>query len=334
MADRSNARSVVKKITITALVGVLSFPLTDLLFGSLPAQIAMAAGFGSVVLLIQFLVDFEKRLGKVEAEQVKSVADIRSVVYDGFAKVNDATRLFAQVEAAGVQPPAVTTLVRHAAGISPDAHPLVCAFAQQEIDRVSRFLRELTDEHADCEGEDKDWLLELTGCASESIDAISLPEVDAAGATFHNFWQSELGRRYMEVQRKAVLRGVQVRRVFVTEQDSMANDVTLQRICAMQAALGIEVRVLNPSAFPRAVRGSLFDFILFDNTLSYEVTTAAHVEKGESPMILSTHLQLRKDKVRARMEQYRNIWSLATPWSEDPARQTPPVPHGQPGPEG
>jgi hypothetical protein len=316
LGDNANARSVLRKIVITTIIGAISFPFTQLLFSSLAGQVITAAAFGSIVLLIQFLVDFEKRLAKVESRMIDSVAEMRAVVERGFARVNDATQLMAGVETAGLQTVAVTQLMQHAAGISAEAPLLVCAFAQREVDRVSEFLRQLGDEEANYEGEDQDWLLGLTRCAEHSIDAISLPEVDAAGNSFLNFWDSHLGRHYLDLQRDAIRRGVRIRRIFVTERDELDKDPVLRRICRTQAELGIEVRLLYPSAVPRVFRGSLFDFILFDNTLSYEATPAAHVELGETPMILNTRLILRSVRVDERIERYQSIWDSATPWDD------------------
>lgn len=324
LSDSANVRSVLRKIIITIFVGLIAFPFTQLLFSTLSAQVVTGAAFSGVVLLVQFLSDFEKRLARVEAQQIRSVAEIRAVVEQGFSKVNDATQLFAQVETAGLKTVAVTQLVQHAGQISPEAPRLVCNFAQIEIDRVSAFLRELTEQEATYDGEDQDWLLGLTRSAAESIDAISLPEVDAAAHSFHSFWESPLGRHYLDVQREAVRRGVRVRRVFVTEHDDVSSDAMLQRICRIQTELGIEVRLLYPSAVPRELRGSLFDFILFDNTLSYEVTPAAHVEHGETPMILNTRLVLRRVRVEERIARYRSIWASAEPWLDtDPVDVVP-----------
>lgn len=328
MVDRDSARSVARKITVTTILGGVSFPITDMIFSELGQQLAMAVGVGAVVLLIQFLIDFEKRLLRVERTQVKSVTEIQGVVDKGFAKVNDATRLFSQVEAAGFQAVAVTKLVQHAAAINPGVPSLVCAFAQSEIDRVSEFLRELADLQATYDGEDREWLLGLTRSAMSSINAISIPEVDSAGNAFHSFWESDLGRRYLDLQREAVERRIRVRRVFVTERDEIACDPALQRMCRIQADLGIDVRLLFPSAIPHAISTSLFDFILFDNTLSYEVDPAPHVKEGRNPTILHTRLILRGDKVKERIDRYKNIWESAVPWSEEEPREVQPVSSG------
>jgi hypothetical protein len=306
--------SPVTKIAVTTIVAVISFPVTDMIFSEFDQQFAMVIGVGAVVLVVQFLIDFEKRLLKVEKDQVTSAKQVAQVVNKGFAKINDANRLFSQVEAAGSQAVVVSKLVRHAAAINPGAPSLVRVLAQAEVNRISEFLRELADLQVTYEGEDREWLLGLTRSAMSGIDAIGVPEVDAAGNVFHSFWESELGRRYLDLQREAVRRRVRVRRVFVTDRDASAGNPTLQRMCRTHEDAGIDVRLLYPSAIPHAIRTSLCDFVLFDNSLSYEVAPAAHIEEGDNPVILHTRLVLRGDKVQDRIERYRNLWESAVPW--------------------
>jgi hypothetical protein len=300
---------------MTLLLGAISFPFTQLLFSDLVGQIAAAAVFGSVALIVQFLIEFERRLAGVEDALGVAVNQIRETVRQGFARVNDATELVARMETGGVQTVALTNLVRHAAGISPHAPPLVRDFVQLEVDRVSELLRGLTMNEATYDGEDQDWLLNLTRCVETTIDAISIPEVDAAGNTYYGFWQSHLARRYLDTQRAAISRGVRIRRVFITERDDMANDAVLHDICQYQADSGIEVRLLYPSTTPPELRGQITDFILFDGRVCYETTPAPHVYRGEVPMILSNRLELRDDRLADRIARYRAVWESASPWS-------------------
>ena len=67
---------------------------------------------------------------------------------------------------------------------------------------------------------------------------------------------------------------------------------------------------------PGVFRGSLDDFIVFDNSVSYEVTPAAHIEFGKTPMIVKTQLIWRHDRVAERIEDFRKIWSLSVPWPD------------------
>jgi len=315
LGEPGNTRSVLRKISMTLLMGAISFPFTQLLFTDLAGQIAAAAVFGSVALIVQFLIEFERRLARVEDGLDAAVDQIRETVRQGFARVNDATELVARMETAGVHTVAVTNLVRHATGISPHAPPLVRDFVQLEVDRVSELLRGLTVNEATYDGEDQDWLLNLTRCVENTIDAISIPEVDATGNTYDGFWQSHLGRRYLDAQRAAISRGVRIRRVFITEGDDMTNDTVLHDICQYQVDSGIEVRLLYPSAVPPEIRGQITDFILFDDKLCYETIPAPHVYRGEVPMILSNRLELRDDRLSERIARYEIIWESASPWS-------------------
>jgi hypothetical protein len=316
LEEPGKARSVLRKIGVTLLMGAISFPFTQLLFTDLAGQISAAAVFGSVALIVQFLMEFERRLASVESGFQAAVDQIRETVRQGFAGINDATALVARMETAGVRSVAVTNLVQHAAGISPQAPALVRDFVQLEVDRVSELLRGLSVNEATYDGEDQDWLLNLTRCVENTIDAISIPEVDAAGNTYYGFWQSHLGRRYLDTQRAAISRGVHVRRVFVTEHEDMASDTALHDICQYQVDSGIDVRLLYPSAVPPELRGQITDFILFDDKLCYETTPAPHVYRGEVPMILSNRLELRDERLTERVSRYKTIWESACPWSE------------------
>jgi hypothetical protein len=310
-----NQHSVLRKIVVTTVTGALSFPLTNLLFSSPTAQLTMAAGVGGLILMIQFLIDFERRLAAVEGRQLAQVAEIRQAVQQGFTKVNAATKLFSAVETAGLKTDNITRLVEKAVAIGPHAPPLLTTFIQTEMERLAQFLHELGDQEATYDGEDRDWLLALTRSAKTSIDAISLPAVDAGGQVFQGgFWGSDLGHRYLSAQREAVHHKVCVRRIFIIERPSMADDPGFHLMCSSQATLGIDVRVLYPSDMPSSMKSYLYDFVLFDNVLSYEVTPAAHVEDGANPLILHTRLILRTGKLEERIERYRELWEAATPY--------------------
>jgi len=312
LGGHANARSVIRKIVITTILGLVSFPFTQMLFTDLPGQIATAGVFGGFVLLVQFLVDFENRLEKVERQLVKSSEEMRHTVQRGFSNVNTATRLYAEAESAGLQTVTVTKLLQQAAKISPQAPALVSTFAQSEIERASIFLRGLVDREVNYKGEDQELLLGLTRCVKHTIDATSLPEVDASDHRFGNFWLSRLGRRYLDLQADAIKRGVQIRRVFLVDPGAVLGNPDLQEICHMQAEVGIDVRLLYPAAVPPLIKGNLFDFILFDNVLSYEVSTA-HVEQDEPPMIRDTWLRLDPALINDRINWYRDIWASAVP---------------------
>jgi len=310
-----SVHSVVRKTIITTSIGALAFPLTNLLFSSPAAQLTMSAGVGGVVLIIQFLIDFEKRLERVETRQVEHSADVREAVEEGFSKVSNVTRLLRDLEAGGWQTDSVLRLLEKAVEIGPNPQPLLSAFIYAEMGRISRFLHEIADQEATYDGEDRDWLLSLTSSATISIDAISLPTVDAGGENFDGgFWWSDLGHRYLALQREAVQRGVPVRRIFVLERTAPVNDPGLLLIFQAQTEAGIEVRVLHPDLMPPTMTRRLYDFILFDDVLSYEVTPATRVDESANPLILNTRLVLDPSRVDDRKERFRQLWTAANPY--------------------
>jgi hypothetical protein len=308
--------SVLRKIIITSLVGALTFPLTNLLFDSAAAQFIAAVGVGAVILVIQFLIDFEHRLAAVEGSQNEQTADIRRAVDQGFAKVSAATKLFAQLEAADMKADAIGRLVAQAAAMEPSSSPLLLRFIQTEMNRMTQFLHALGEQEATYNGEDRDWLLGLTRSATTSIDAISTSTVDAGRTEFeYGFWGSDLGQHYLSAQQEAIRRDVRVRRIFVVRTLEHADDQSLLSVCRSQASLGIEVRVLNTADMAGSTRGMLLlhDFILFDDALSYEVMPTTPLDDSSDSSILYTRLVLRNKDLNERMDRFQQFWASAMP---------------------
>jgi len=262
---------------------------------------------------VERLVD--ERLSEIRQEIEGRLAEIDKVVQSGFSKINEATELFGLVEASALRTDAVTQLVRHSTQIEPTAPPLVFRFAQDEIGRMSEFLKELSEGgNVTYEGEDRDWMLSLTRNCQSTIDATSLTTVDAGGRGFVDggLWASDLGQRYLEVQRDAVTRGIRIRRVFIMDRPDLAKDGGFNGVCRMQRDMGIDVRVLDSSAIPEVRRSSLFDFILFDDSISYESTPASSIDGSIRPAIVNTRLELRPVRVNNRIERFKDLWAAAT----------------------
>ncbi|HWC83205.1 MAG TPA: hypothetical protein VG756_24880 [Pseudonocardiaceae bacterium] len=317
MILNSGAHSVVRKIVVTGLVGALSFPLTNLLFSSTAVQLVTSAGVGAVILIVQFLVDVDHRLAAIESRQTEHANNTREAVQRGFRKVSEATELFAEVESTGLKTDAITLLVRKATEIGPGVPPLVARFVQLEIDQLAYFLHGLAARHLSYEGEDRNWLLSLSRSAEQSIDAVSLPAVDAGDDTNSDgFWGSDLGHRYLQLQYEAVRRNVRVRRVFVIARHELERRPEALRACYEQAQLGIEVRLLYDTRLPPSLLCS--DFILFDNQLSYEVTPDAGTEYTGS-LISHTQLVLDRNLVADRRNTFAELWDNATALPEKPS---------------
>jgi hypothetical protein len=303
--------SVVTKIVITVTVGAVSFPLTNLLFASGAEQLAMTAAVGGAILIVQFLIDLERKLDAVERSQIMCVEDIKASVDLGFAKISDATQLFGRMGKSNLEAEMVTELVRNASDIKPGLPPLVSALVQSELRRVSGFLHGVAGGEPEYDGEDRDWLLGLAGVVRTSIDACSLSTVDALGS---GFWGSDLGRRYLTVQREAVQRGVHVRRVFIREEGEPIDRPELREFCALQRRLGIEVRILDFAVVQETNNSYLYDFSLFDDSISYEIVSGLQMGHSESPAILNTRLVIDQQKVADRISKYDKLWGMAEPF--------------------
>ena len=212
-----------------------------------------------------------------------------------------------------VRVPAVTleALLETAAAVPADTPAVVRALTQSAIDRATLSLQGFLGGVAIYSGEEQDWLLDLTRNARHSIDAVSLPE----GTTENprGFWYSSLGQRYLQLQREAVERGVSIRRVFVYNWAAAQGYVALGPICEDQAAYGIQVRLLNPPTLAR-VPEALFDFIIFDQVVSYEIVPTDHIGQ----LAVDTKLDLRPSTVAKRAATFEAIWQSAVPWPDFP----------------
>ncbi|WP_432833791.1 DUF6879 family protein [Dactylosporangium sp. CA-092794] len=311
-------------------IGVFAYLLTNVWIEHIDEKqiwvITLSLLLGGMVFLTQFLHESDGRMGALERAEARHASVVEGLVDDrltrisdevkhGFTKINEATELFGLVEASALRTDAMTQLVRHATQIPADAPPLVLQFAQAEIGRTSEFLKELSEGgNVTYEGEDREWMLTLARTCRRSIDATSLTTVDARGGGFVDggLWSSDLGQRYLEIQRDAIQRGVKVRRVFIMDRATLVGDPTFLEICKLQHDLGIEVRVLDTTAIPGTRRSSLFDFILFDDTISYEMTPASSIDGSVRPAIVNTRLELRAARVRDRIDRFRDLWHHAS----------------------
>jgi hypothetical protein len=317
--------AVPRKILVTTATGGVAYLITALVQQAQIYAVILATFIGGVALVVQFLMDFDARLQVIELTQetrLKAMqelqrghsAEMERLVREGFEKINEATELFGLVETSAMRTDVVTQFVRNSTQIKP-VPPLVFDFAQAEIFRMSKFLKEVgTGEHVTYDGEDRDWLLGLARHSRTSIDATSLTTVDARGSDYAGggLWTSDLGHRYLEIQREAIRRGVKVRRVFVLNRFEPSRYPNLSEICRMQRDLGIEVRIIAAQEISGLLRNSLFDFIIFDNVVSYETSPGSRLEETDgAARMLNTHLILGEDRVMERVRRFRDVWESA-----------------------
>jgi transcriptional regulator with XRE-family HTH domain len=195
-------------------------------------------------------------------------------------------------------------------------NPLLQRIAQRQIEQANSFARQMPlGSEIVYEGEDRDWLLNLTREAERSIDSISLTTVDAGMYGFDGgLWTSDLGVRYMELQREAVARLVIIRRIFVSESVELRYDETFMRVTQMQRDLGIQSRMLYHRLIPDLMRSAIFDFTIFDNIVLYEKTPATTFTAGQTrPGIVRTMLTQSPARIRELQDRFELLWAAADP---------------------
>ncbi|BEL09080.1 hypothetical protein Q0Z83_072710 [Actinoplanes sichuanensis] len=307
-ADESVRRlsKVMRKVVIALVTGGVAFVLTNLADKDPLLSITLSVLVGGSALVVQFLVSFEGRLREVQLSQEEQSRQIKACVDERFRAISEATELFHLIEECAVETESLARLVRHSTKITTHLPELVHRLAQRELDRMSEFLKGLGDGvETIYEGEDRDWLLSLTHSAEKSIDATSLTTVDGGG-----LWNTDLGQRYLDAQRYAVQRGVRIRRIFIEDQPGPGSESALEKICRRHADIGVEVRVLHGATAAELRRTSLFDFILFDDVISYELMARPG---NIPPIVVNTRLLLRTNSVTDHSERFRELWEAAQP---------------------
>ncbi|MFI7547314.1 DUF6879 family protein [Actinoplanes sp. NPDC049599] len=297
--------SVTRKALVTVVLGGATFLITNALNQPQHVQITLSILIGGIALILRFLVDFENRLAAVEQLEKDGMTEMKQMVGDVFSEISEATELFGLIEASALQTDLVTQLVRNSTQISPTSPPIVYHFVQAKIRETSDFLKQLSEGGTvTYYGEDRDWLLGLTRNATTSIDAISMAAVD------HDLWQSEIGQRYLDAQRRAAGSGKRVRRIFVLDSPAMAEDPAIRRACEEQRDMRIDVRLLDRAAVPPPLRVQVRDLIVFDDTLAYETNPTTTVDPRHA-QIAETRLVLNDSRVKECAQLFRELWDVS-----------------------
>src|SRR5690349_17077089 len=248
---------VIRLVFSTAVSGGVTFLLTNALDQPLQTSLLLSVLIGGIVLIVRFLTLFEQRLTVVENRQLESLREINILVDRKFSEINKATELFNLIESSAVQHDVLAQLVRHSTGILPTSAPIIHNLARSRLRELSEFMAELS-EGGDLTyyGEDRDWLLGLAEHVTTSLHAVSTDGVDRM------FWVSEIGRHYLDLQRQAVERGVEIRRIFLLPRPESATQKEFLEACRYQSKMGIDVRVLEHRELPDALKASIVDFIV------------------------------------------------------------------------
>ena len=305
--DRSLAQGIGLKVGFPLLVGLIA--LVGAHVGGMQAgnSLELAAVVAFAVALAAFIVDTEIRISAV-GERVTA----------GFTQIGRLAELSGLMERSSLGPALLTDFLTTAGQVDGRVNPLLQRVAVREVERVALFLRQLpVGIEISYDGEDRDWMLALTREAQTSVNAISLSTVDAGVLGLDGgLWTSDLGQRYLELQREAVIRNVRIRRIFVVEHEheEMVQDESFLRITAMQRDIGVEVRMLDHKLIPDWMRSMIFDFIVFDGAVSYETTPTTSFTSGQTrPGMLRTRLAPQPKRVQELMERFEKLWEQADP---------------------
>jgi hypothetical protein len=303
--NRSLVPGIVVKIGLPLLIGLITLVAAEV--GGLPGRnsltLAAVLAFGSALVL--FIVDTEMRISAVDER-----------VAEGLAKIVRPAELPAMTDRSILDRALLTDLLQTASQSDDRVNPMLQRLARREMKRVTAFVRQLpVGSEITYDGEDRDWLLGLTREAERSIDAISLSTVDAGVHGLDGgLWTSDLGIRYLDFQREAIARKVRVRRVFVFENAEIASDESLQKVTQVQRDVGVEVRMLDHQNIPDWMRSIIFDFIVFDGTVSYETTPATQLAAGQTrPGLLRTLIAPVPARVHELEERFELLWDAADP---------------------
>jgi hypothetical protein len=288
---------VLLKTLVTVVVATIAYVITNLINQSQDElwKLAVSIVIGGAALIVQYMIDFERRLTSVESALVTHHRDMKNLVSEKFIQVGEVTEIFGKLDRAGLDTENVKLLLQSATEVQSQSPDIVKAFARAELARLASIMVNLTGWTTEWPGENNDWLLGLTGCAERKIDAIS-SSVDLA------FWATEPARRYLDAQSEAIERGVIVRRAFIVETTEDVNS-ELKEICRRQEGRRILTKVVVREALRSDLRGGpINDCVLFDGELCYELT--ADRTQGNP----TTTLNARVPRLSERIKRFNELW--------------------------
>ncbi|WP_033345873.1 hypothetical protein [Catenuloplanes japonicus] len=302
---------LIARILITAVVGGTTY-LIGALVKQPPAQAVMLAFFvGGVVLVVQLLAEFDTRVAAVEAGQGRLTGELRDLLAEKFAAVSEATELYGRVEHSPLRDD-VVRVAHSALQVGHELPPLVVNLARAQLQYADHLLRQVGSGEATYEGEDREWLLALTHHVASTLDAISPGSRDHDGRFLdEGLWRTELGRRYLEAQARALRNGVAIRRLFILEHEDLLADADFREIYDEQAAMGIRVRAIALAEIRIAGIRFVSDFILFDDVVSYENELAPTKHRFGLPMYIRTSLFMDSRRIDRQRQRFEALWAAA-----------------------
>jgi hypothetical protein len=124
------------------------------------------------------------------------------------------------------------------------------------------------------------------------------------------FWGSDLGQRYLLSQRRAIERGVRVRRLFLVSEEELDTE-KISELIAPHQRINAETRILLSHRLPFLFRSDLTDFVLFDQRVSYELHSASTLDDNDRPLIDNVALVVNSERVEKRRVRFEEMWASA-----------------------
>ncbi|MEV6301839.1 DUF6879 family protein [Actinoplanes sp. NPDC051861] len=304
--------SLTRKILVALASGGFTFLVTNVSDQPLFPALILSLLVGGIVLLTQLLLDLEHRQRSVEAA-LRSVRDDQTAALRAeVAKISEATALYQQLEGSA---PGLDLAGRAVRGLSATAGSepsLAIRVAQAEIAAAVDFLETITRGGAVTEGENRDWLITLTRQAHRSMNAVSLCS-ESPGGDFSDdgFWNTDIGAYYLDNQREAVRRGVDVRRLFVVPHDRLAAHPGLTALVRLHRENGITVQVLVATDLPPSRRHQLPDMVVFDEEVCFELSSAPPLDEDTPRYFIQTRVTTEAATVQSRLRLFEDLWKTA-----------------------
>lgn len=219
-----------------------------------------------------------------------------------------------------IDPDVVRQLLRYAGAIGEHEPRIIHDLARWEIERLTDFLKEIgAGGEVLYDGPEHGWLLGLTAVSRRSIDAVNLDLSNGLQEAF-GLGAGTTAHRYLQLQRDAIAeRGTRVRRIFVLDDAGVADDPDVVTVLDDQREAGVLVRLLDESSVAEELKSLVFDFVVFDESVSYEVTPSLRVVAGtRRPSVVRTHLAMTRPQLHDRMRRFEQLWDAATPLPREP----------------
>jgi hypothetical protein len=291
-----NVPTIVTRSVITLFIGGLSFVLTNAAGQSTESTVTISVFIGGVVLVVQFLAGFERSLAMLAREQASSLA-----------RVNAAAELDDDVRRSPIAVAALMSAVQRMTTISNVGGPMIAGLASAEFQRFADFVGQMSAGEVVYDGEDREWLLNLTGLAQQEIVATSSMPVD------EGFWETDVGDRYLKAQVDAIQRKVVIKRLFVLDDAAKLADDSFRLMVERQTDMGLQVRALTFVDLPVSLRHSYRDYVIFDQRLYYLVQPPARFGAAAGKgAILETRLGSRPETVASAVAWFEEVWALAS----------------------